>query len=42
MTETQPESFFDVVAKRRSIRKYKDIEIPDEHILQMLEAAKLA
>ncbi len=42
MKESHHESFFDVVAKRRSIRKYKDIEIPDEHIHQMLEAAQLA
>lgn len=42
MKETQPESFFEVVEKRRSIRKYKDIDIPDEHISQMLEAARLA
>ncbi len=42
MKKPQPENFFDVVAKRRSIRKYKDIEIPDEHIHQMLEAAQLA
>ena len=42
MKETQLENFFDVVAKRRSIRKYKDIEIPDEHIHQMLKAAQLA
>ncbi|MHA2116926.1 MAG: nitroreductase family protein [Candidatus Thorarchaeota archaeon] len=42
MKETQPDNFFDVVAKRRSIRKYKDIEIPDEHISQMIEAARLA
>ena len=39
---TQIEKFFDVITKRRSIRKYKDIEIPDEHIIQMLEAARLA
>jgi len=39
---TQIENFFDVVTRRRSIRKYKDIEIPDEHIIQMLEAARLA
>lgn len=42
MSETHLESFFDIVAKRRSIRKYKDIEIPDEHIHQMIEAAQLA
>ncbi|NHI90011.1 MAG: nitroreductase [Candidatus Thorarchaeota archaeon] len=40
--EKQLENFFDVVTKRRSIRKYKDIEIPDEHIQTMLEAAQLA
>jgi nitroreductase len=39
---TPIENFFDAITKRRSIRKYKDIEIPDEHILQMLEAARLA
>jgi nitroreductase len=42
MSETHLENFFDVVTKRRSIRKYKDIEIPDEHIHQMIEAAQLA
>jgi nitroreductase len=42
MKEPPPESFFDVVSKRRSIRRYKDIEIPDEHISQMLETARLA
>jgi nitroreductase len=40
--ETHIENFFDVVTRRRSIRKYKDIKIPDEHIIQMLEAARLA
>ncbi|MHA1965742.1 MAG: nitroreductase family protein [Candidatus Thorarchaeota archaeon] len=40
--ETRIENFFDVVTRRRSIRKYKDIEIPDDHIIQMLEAARLA
>jgi nitroreductase len=39
---TQIDNFFDVITKRRSIRKYKDIEIPDEHIIKMLEAARLA
>ncbi len=40
--ELKMSNFFDVVEKRRSIRKYKDIEIPDEHITRMLEAARLA
>jgi nitroreductase len=41
-TDIRNESFFDVVKQRRSVRKYKDIEIPDEHIRQMIEAAQLA
>ncbi|MFW9962370.1 MAG: nitroreductase family protein [Candidatus Sifarchaeia archaeon] len=40
--ELRTANFFETVKKRRSIRKYKDIEIPDEHITQMLEAARLA
>jgi nitroreductase len=40
--ETRIENFFDVVDRRRSIRTYKDIQIPDEHITLMLEAARLA
>ncbi|MFW9794308.1 MAG: nitroreductase family protein [Candidatus Thorarchaeota archaeon] len=42
MTDHPIEGFFDVVTKRRSIRKYRDIEIPNEHIHQMIEAARLA
>jgi len=41
-SELKMSNFFDVIKKRRSVRKYKDIEIPDEHISQMLEAARLA
>lgn len=40
--ELRTANFFETVKKRRSIRKYKDIEIPGEHITQMLEAARLA
>ncbi|MDH4215066.1 MAG: nitroreductase family protein [Candidatus Odinarchaeota archaeon] len=40
--DTRVDNFFIVISRRRSIRKYKDIEIPDEHIIQMLEAARLA
>ncbi|MFX1482751.1 MAG: nitroreductase family protein [Promethearchaeota archaeon] len=42
MTEIQHTDFFDVIEKRRSIRKYKDVAIPDEDITQMIEAARLA
>ncbi|MFX1561553.1 MAG: nitroreductase family protein [Promethearchaeota archaeon] len=41
-TSSQDESFFEVVRRRRSIRRYQDSEIPDEHIRQMIEAARLA
>ncbi|MHA1906806.1 MAG: nitroreductase family protein [Candidatus Thorarchaeota archaeon] len=34
--------FFKVVEKRRSIRKYKDVDIPEEDIIQMIKAARLA
>jgi len=34
--------FFQVVKDRRSIRKYKDIEIPDADITTMIDAARLA
>ena len=35
-------SYTDVIRERRSIRKYKDIDVLDEHIQMMLEAAMLA
>ncbi|MHA2424827.1 MAG: nitroreductase family protein [Candidatus Thorarchaeota archaeon] len=38
----QDMEFFQVVEKRRSIRKYKNEEIPDEDITKMIEAARLA
>ncbi|MFW9848763.1 MAG: nitroreductase family protein [Candidatus Thorarchaeota archaeon] len=38
----QEMEFFQVVEKRRSIRKYKDNEIPKEDITRMIEAARLA
>ncbi|MFW9953736.1 MAG: nitroreductase family protein [Candidatus Thorarchaeota archaeon] len=40
--QNKSSDFFEVVQKRRSIRKYKDIEIPDEDITRMIEAAQLA
>ncbi|MFW9798457.1 MAG: nitroreductase family protein [Candidatus Thorarchaeota archaeon] len=41
-TDTENETFFEVVRRRRSVRKYKDEEIPDEDIRRMIEAARLA
>ncbi|MCK5152620.1 MAG: nitroreductase family protein [Candidatus Thorarchaeota archaeon] len=38
----QEADFFKVVEKRRSIRKYKNREVPDEDITQMIQAARLA
>jgi nitroreductase len=34
--------FFQTIHQRRSIRKYTSDPIPDDHIIQMLEAARLA
>lgn len=34
--------FFQTIHQRRSIRKYTSAPIPDDHIIQMLEAARLA
>lgn len=34
--------FFEVINERRSIRKYKDIPVPTESIVQILDAARLA
>lgn len=36
------DSFFQVIGNRRSIRKYKDIEVAQEDIMKMLEAARVA
>ncbi len=35
-------SVMEVIRKRRSIRKYKPSEIPREHLLEILEAGRLA
>ena len=38
-----PESdVFDVIKKRRSVRKFKSTPVPDEHITKILEAARFA
>ncbi len=40
--EDNLEDFFQVVENRRSIRKYKNIEIPDDDISRMIDAARMA
>jgi nitroreductase len=34
--------FTELIAKRQSIRKYKDADVPDEALLEMIEAARIA
>lgn len=34
--------FSEVISKRRSIRKFKDDPVPDEYVLEMVRAARLA
>jgi len=36
------ENFFEIVEKRRAIRRYKKYDIPDEDLKKILEAARLA
>ena len=36
------ENLFEVIAKRRAIRKYKPYKIPKPHLKKMLDAARLA
>jgi len=39
----EPESdIFEVIKKRRSVRKFKSTPVPDEHITKILEAARYA
>ena len=40
--EDNLEDFFQVVENRRSIRKYKNVEIPDDDISRMIDAARMA
>ena len=37
-----PMSVFDVIQKRRSVRSYKPTPVPEEHIVQILDAARMA
>ncbi len=36
------ENFFEIVEKRRAVRKYKPYDIPDDDLKRILEAARLA
>ena len=40
-TVSKPD-FFDVIKKRRSVRKYKSTPVPQEHIEKILNAGRLA
>ena len=41
-TDSQELDFFDVVRNRRSVRKFKSDPVPEEHLSQILDAARLA
>jgi nitroreductase len=41
-TEKVPEDFFQIIKKRRSVRKFKSTPIPEEHITKILDAARSA
>jgi nitroreductase len=41
-TDSQKLDFFDVVRNRRSVRKFKSDPVPEEHLSQILDAARLA
>ena len=40
--QNQQVDLFDLIKTRRSVRKFKPDPIPEEHVIQMLEAARLA
>lgn len=42
MTNENAKSVFEIIKKRRSIRRFKDIPVEDEKILKIIEAARLA
>lgn len=41
-TEWQSEDFFQIIKSRRSVRKFKSTSIPEEHITEILDAARSA
>jgi nitroreductase len=42
ISDSQGPDFFDVVRTRRSVRKFKSDPVPEEHLRQILDAARLA
>lgn len=42
LADSQDPTFFDVVRQRRSVRKFKPDPVPEEHVRQILDAARLA
>lgn len=41
-TEKSADDFFEVIKNRRSVRKFKNTPIPEEHLQKILDAARLA
>jgi nitroreductase len=41
-TERETEDFFQIIKSRRSVRKFKPIPIPEEHITKILDVARSA
>ncbi|MGD8726904.1 MAG: nitroreductase family protein [Gemmatimonadales bacterium] len=41
-TQQEELSFFEVVRSRRSVRRFQPTPVPDEHVTQILDAARLA
>ncbi|MBT8397359.1 MAG: hypothetical protein HKO65_06455 [Gemmatimonadetes bacterium] len=41
-TDDEELSFFDVIKNRRSVREFEPTRIPEEHITQILDAARMA
>jgi nitroreductase len=41
-TSAQEPAFFDVVRQRRSVRKFRSDPVPEEHLRQILDAARMA
>ena len=37
-----PESFLDLIKKRRSVREFKSDPVPEEHLLKIVDAARMA
>ena len=40
--ETEIKSFLDVIKERRSVRQYKSDPVPEEHLMEIVDAARMA